>query len=429
MFSSLSSPGPSLREGDPHLTQPLARDVSGQFRRKTPEELDEASAASARRAMATEISSLPARVLRHTASALSTGDMQFLQAHAGLFPVSVLGGWGSKLIFLSPALRLKPISDLQQQMDSVFDAIFLDIIDCNLHYVQKAQLVTLKWREVVPIGRATALWALLSLSETPPPDMLRAGWLIQTIAAAQNLTPAGLVPYLDSLHLVVDNFAQVSGEFPVTFLHQLLSTLVLHTLEQSGDLGLLSLVQNWRRQYGARVDVDMFAKDLHGTSLITIQPAHPKFSDISQILLDLQSIVGSPSLSLHLRTDSQKVLTFAALTPTSPRISRRNRIDGRVGSPSTVDRDSRASRLDHRPRLSSPRFLGSVPQGPQDDVRCWYCAGMIKTARQYFADTADKHAAASPARTAEHPFLTCRQFKTAMLLQAKLFLKAPTPHV
>ncbi len=85
----------------------------------------------------------------------------------------------------------------------------------------------------------------------------------------------------------------------------------------------------------------MFAKALHGTSLITIQPAHPKFSGISQILLDLQSIVGSPSLSLHLRTDSLKVLTFAALTPTYPRIYRRNCIDGRVGSPSTVDRDSR----------------------------------------------------------------------------------------
>jgi hypothetical protein len=419
---------PSLREGDLHLTQPLARDASGQFRRKTPGELDEASAASARQVMDTEISSSSARALRDTASALSTGDMQFLHAHAGLFPVPVLGGWGSELIFRTPALRSKAISDLQQ-MDSVFDAIFFDIIERNPHYVQKAQLVTLKWREVVPIGRATALWALLSLSETPPPDTLRAGWLIQAIAAAQNLKPAGLVQYLDTLHLVVENFAQVRGEFPVTFLHQLLSTLVLHTLEQSGDLGLLSLVQNWRRQYGARVDVDMFAKDLHGTSLITIQPAHPKLSDISQILLDLQSIVGSPSLSLHLRTDSQKVLTFAALTPTSPRISRRNRIDGRVGSSSTVDRDSRASRLDHRPRLSSPRFLGSVPQGPQDDVRCWYCAGMIKTARQYFADTADKHAAASPARTAEHPFLTCRQFKTAMLLQAKLFLKAPTPHV
>jgi hypothetical protein len=134
MFSSLSSPGPSLREGDPHLTQPLARNASGQFRRKTPEELDEASAASARRAMATTISPLPARVLRDTASALSTGDMQFLQAHAGLFPVPVLGGWGSELIFRSPALRLKPISDLQQQMDSVFDAIFLilSIVICTI---------------------------------------------------------------------------------------------------------------------------------------------------------------------------------------------------------------------------------------------------------------------------------------------------------
>jgi hypothetical protein len=135
MISSLSSPGPSLHEGDPHLTQPLARDALGQLRRKTPEELDEASAASARRAMATEISSSPARTLRDTASALSTGNMQFLQAHAGLFPVPVLGGWGSELIFWSPTLRLKPISDLQQ-MDSVFDAIFFDIIECNLHYVQ-----------------------------------------------------------------------------------------------------------------------------------------------------------------------------------------------------------------------------------------------------------------------------------------------------
>jgi hypothetical protein len=34
MFSSLSSPGHSLREGDPTLTQPLDGDASGQFRRK-----------------------------------------------------------------------------------------------------------------------------------------------------------------------------------------------------------------------------------------------------------------------------------------------------------------------------------------------------------------------------------------------------------
>jgi hypothetical protein len=163
------------------------------FRRKSPEELNEASAASARRVMDTEISSSSARALRDTASALSTGDMQFLQAHAGLFQVPVLGGWGSELIFRTPALRSKVISDLQQ-MDSVFDAFFFYIIKRNPHYVQKAQLVTLKWREVVPICRATALWALLSLSETPPPDVLRAGWLIQAIAAAQNLKPAGPVP-------------------------------------------------------------------------------------------------------------------------------------------------------------------------------------------------------------------------------------------
>jgi hypothetical protein len=64
--------------------------------------------------------------------------MQFLQAHAGLIPVPVLGEWGSELIFRSPALRLKAIFDLQQ-MNSVVDAI-----ERNQHYVQKAQLDTLK---------------------------------------------------------------------------------------------------------------------------------------------------------------------------------------------------------------------------------------------------------------------------------------------
>lgn len=51
---------------------------------------------------------------------------------------------------------------------------------------------------------------------------------------------------------------------------------------------------------------------------------------------------------------------------------------------------------------------------------------MLKTARQYFVDTADKHAPASSVPTAEHPFLTCRRFKDAMLLQAKTFLKGST---
>jgi hypothetical protein len=90
----------------------------------------------------------------------------------------------------------------------------------------------LKWREIVSIGRATALWALLFLSETPPAEMLRAMWLLQAIAAAPNLQPSDLVRYLNTLHLVVQNFESVRGTFPLAFLHQLLSTLVLTTLEK-----------------------------------------------------------------------------------------------------------------------------------------------------------------------------------------------------
>jgi hypothetical protein len=51
-------------------------------------------------------------------------------------------------------------------------------------------------------------------------DTLRAGWLIKAIAAAQDLKPAGLGPYIDTLHLIVENFDQVRGEFPVEFLFQ-----------------------------------------------------------------------------------------------------------------------------------------------------------------------------------------------------------------
>jgi hypothetical protein len=55
------------------------------------------------------------------------------------------------------------------------DAV-LDPMGANPAYSHKAQLVTLKWREIVSIGCATALWALLQvcLSETPPADTLRA---------------------------------------------------------------------------------------------------------------------------------------------------------------------------------------------------------------------------------------------------------------
>ncbi len=113
--------------------------------------------------------------------------------------------------------------------------------------------------------------------------------MLQAIAAAQNFQPSDLVRYLDMLHLVVQNFEYVRGTFPRAFLHQLLSTLVLTTLKKSGHPWMVVLVQDWRRQYGSRVDVDMFA--LFGTNLITIRPAYAKFNDVSQNLLDLQTLV------------------------------------------------------------------------------------------------------------------------------------------
>ena len=183
----------------------------------------------------------------------------------------------------------------------------------------------------------------------------------------------------------------------------------LYTLERSGDPGLQSLVQNWRRQYGARVDVDMFANATMGKPLVSLRAAHAKYSDISQILLDLQILIGSPSGAISGASDAQPLRAFAALTPHSPRVSRKARIDDRpsgLGARHLGDEHSggiqRAGRRDFR---SGPRFLASVPQAPHDAIRCWYCAGMLKTARQFFVDTVDKNAPVSPVRTAEHPFL------------------------
>jgi hypothetical protein len=106
-------------------------------------------------------------------------------------------------------------------MDAVLYPVLFDLMSLNATYAQKAQLVTLKWHEIIFIGRATALWPgfLFCLSETPSVDALRATWLLQAIAAAQNLQSSDLVHYLDTLHLVVQNFEPVCGTFPLTFLH------------------------------------------------------------------------------------------------------------------------------------------------------------------------------------------------------------------
>ncbi len=186
------------------------------------------------------------------ASSLSSTDLRFLVSSSALSPIPCLGGWGPGLLFRSSAHREKAISEMQQ-MDAVLDLVLFDLMSSgsNSTYAQKAQLVTLKWREFVSNGGATALWALLCLSETPPPYTLCATWLLQAIAAAQNLQPSDLVRHLDTLHLVVQNFETVRGTFPLAFLHQPLFIFVLTTLEKSGHPTMVALVQDWRRQCGS----------------------------------------------------------------------------------------------------------------------------------------------------------------------------------
>jgi hypothetical protein len=218
---------------------------------------------------------------------------------------------------------------------------------------------------------------------------------------------------------VVQNFESVRGTFPLAFLHQLLSTLVLATLEKSGHPAMIALVQDWRRQYGARVDVDMFAPV--GTDLITIRPAHPKFNDVSQLLLDLQTLV------LLAAPVPQKTLAFAAFSSSSvssPGQARTTKFSANRVHRAPLSGSGVASTLSRAGNSSnSPRFLGRVPFQDGDLDHCWYCAGLLKTARVFFPDTAEKHASPSPARTADHPLRTCRKFKGDMLELARTFLK------
>ena len=396
---------------------PPARRVAGHHRIPSMATLsDESDSAAAQYFGSEDFTFLPPVPLSDAIVQLSSDDMAILSSLSALPPIPCLGGWGSGVIFRTPALREKAFLELQQ-MDAVLDPVLFDVLTANSIYAQKSQLVTLKWREIVSIGRATALWALLCLSETPPADTLRATWLLQAIAAAQALQPTDLVRYLDTLHLVVQNFESVRGNFPIAFLHQLLSTLVLSTLETSGHPAMIALVQDWRRQYGSRVDIDMFASA--GASLITVRPAHAKFNDVSQLLLDLQTLV-LVAVPVPMSLSPQKVLAFAAFPGTSrPRAG--NRVQ-RAPLSSSADRV-----VPTTPRaagsFNSPRFLGRVPFQDSDLDNCWYCAGMLKTARAFFSDTAEKHASPAPARTADHPIRTCRKFKSDMLDLARTFLK------
>jgi hypothetical protein len=114
--------------------------------------------------------------------------------------------------------------------------------------------------------------------------MLHATWLLLAIAAAQNFKPSDFVRYVAPLNFVVQNFESVWGTFPLALLHQFLSTLVLTTLEESGPPAMIAVVQDCWYQYGAWLDADMFAAS--GKDRITIRPAHAKFTDVPQCLLD-----------------------------------------------------------------------------------------------------------------------------------------------
>ncbi len=87
---------------------------------------------------------------------------------------------GPDLVFRTFALREKAALELQQ-MDAIHDPALIDLVASDCTYSQKAQLVALIWREIVSIGRATALWALLCLPEIPPADKIQATWLLCTI--------------------------------------------------------------------------------------------------------------------------------------------------------------------------------------------------------------------------------------------------------
>ncbi len=142
-----------------------------------------------------------------------------LVSSSALPPIPCLGGWGSGLIFRSPALRKKAVFKLQQ-MDAVLDPVLFDLMSSNSTYAQKAQLVTLKWREIVSIGRATALWALLCLLSV----LLGCCRLLQQLRIYIHLILFAIWIHNITLHLVVQNFDSVCGTFPLEFLHQLLST-------------------------------------------------------------------------------------------------------------------------------------------------------------------------------------------------------------
>lgn len=96
-----------------------------------------------------------------------------------------------------------------------------------------------------------------------------------------------------------EKFQAGSSEFPVEFLHQRLSTLVLYCTPWR--VRTIRDFWHWFR-FGCVIMglVLMLICAASGKPLISIQQANPKLDDISQILLDLQTVIGTPSMHLKL---------------------------------------------------------------------------------------------------------------------------------
>jgi hypothetical protein len=174
-----------------------------------------------------------------------------------------------------------------------------------------------------------------------------------------------------------------------------------------------------------------------GQQLISFRESAPQFNDISTLLLDLSDLV--PILASRFLSGpsdpARKLLAMAAFTP--QRQGRPNGMDRHVrrqgtnlqqpspltppGVTGPARRDSRES--SRSPGEQRPRYLGRVPTHSNDDVDCWHCAGLLKTARRYYAATADPLASAQDVNTATHPFLACPRFSLDMLGLAKGFLQ------
>jgi hypothetical protein len=68
------------------------------------------------------LSNISLEVRARVLLSLTSSDLHFLVSSSALSPIPCLGCWGSDLIFRSPVLRVKAVSDVLQ-MDAILDPV------------------------------------------------------------------------------------------------------------------------------------------------------------------------------------------------------------------------------------------------------------------------------------------------------------------